>query len=415
MRLRGWLAVALLGASAPAAAQSLRPPAPAVAGSELTISLMTMGVGVRVWELFGHNAILVEDRSRGTAVAYNYGMFDFRQENFLWRFIQGRMRYWMEGFDLASTLEIYRRANRSVWVQELNLSPSQRVALRDFLEWNERPENRYYRYDYYRDNCSTRVRDALDRIIGGRLRAQTDTIRTGHTYRFHTERLTSSDPLLYTGLLVGLAQPADRRLTAWDEMFLPLELRAWIRHVKVPDAAGGEAPLVSSERVLFEASQPDPPSTPPHWFLGYLVIGLLLGSGLWWLGSHAAGNGWQGKGFVLLAVLWTFITGVSGGMLAFFWAFTDHAVAYSNENLFQANLLAVPLIVLIPALKRKADWAQRPAVGLAVLIALVSLLGVFVKILPAFYQDNVELLALAVPANLGLAAGVVTAARRLKA
>jgi len=415
VRLRGWLAVALVGASAPAAAQSPRPPAPAVAGSELTISLMTMGVGVRVWELFGHNAILVEDRSRGTAVAFNYGMFDFRQENFLWRFIQGRMRYWMEGFDLSSTLEIYRRANRSVWVQELNLSPSQRVALRDFLEWNERPENRYYRYDYYRDNCSTRVRDALDRIIGGRLRAQTDTIRTGHTYRFHTERLTSSDPLLYTGLLVGLAQPADRRLTAWDEMFLPLELRAWIRHVKVPGAAGGEAPLVSSERVLFEASQPDPPSTPPRWFLGYLVIGLLLGSGLWWLGSHAAGNGWQGKGFVFLAVLWTFITGVSGGMLAFFWAFTDHAVAYRNENLFQANLLALPLIVLIPALKRKADWAQRPAVGLAVLIALVSLLGVFVKILPAFYQDNVVLLALAVPANLGLAAGVVTAARRLKA
>src|SRR5262249_4028949 len=141
VRVSCWLAVGLVGASAPAAAQLPRPPEPAVAGSELTISLMTMGAGVRVWELFGHNAILVEDTSLGTAIAYNYGMFDFRQENFLWRFIQGRMRYWMEGFDLASTLVIYRRANRSVWVQELNLSPSQRVALRDFLEWNERPEN----------------------------------------------------------------------------------------------------------------------------------------------------------------------------------------------------------------------------------------------------------------------------------
>src|SRR6185369_8045626 len=81
---------------------SSRPP-----GSELTISLMTMGIGERVWERFGHNAILVEDRARGTAQAYNYGMFDFRQKNFLLNFIKGRMWYWMQGFGLAPTLDIY--------------------------------------------------------------------------------------------------------------------------------------------------------------------------------------------------------------------------------------------------------------------------------------------------------------------
>jgi hypothetical protein len=301
-----------------------------------------------------------------------------------------------------------------VWLQELNLSPQQRLALRDFLEWNERPENRYYRYDYYRDNCSTRVRDALDRILQGQLRSETDTIRTNHSYRFHTKRLTSSDPLLYTGLLVGLAQPADHRLTAWEEMFLPLELRAWVRQVHVSDGAGGEMPLVRSERVLFQSSQPGPPSGPPHWLPGYLVLGLALGGALWWLGLRTTGSDWRGKGFLFLAVAWTLTTGIAGSLLAFLWAFTDHAVAYRNENLFQANLLALPLVVLIPGWKNGEAWAARPAVRLAVLVAAVSLLGVIVKVLPMFYQDNMELLALAVPAHLGLAAGLLGSARPTK-
>jgi len=420
---RWWLVLALMQADLPLAAQSTarlpaRPPAPLPArlpGSELTISLMTMGVGARVWELFGHNAILVEDHARGTARAYNYGMFDFRQENFLLRFIQGRMWYWMQGFDLGSTVEIYRRANRSVWVQELNLSPAERTALRDFLEWNERPENRFYRYDYYRDNCSTRVRDALDRVLHGRLRVQTDTIRTHHTYRFHTARLTASDPLLYTGLQVGLGEPADRPLSAWDEMFLPLELRTWIRQVTVLDPSGREIPLVRSERTLFLASQPPPPETPPHWLLGYLVVGAGLGACLAWLGSRAANSGAARRAFGGVAWVWVVLTGVAGGILVFLWAFTDHAVAYRNENLFQANLLPLPLLLLVPALLRGGAWARHPAVSFAALLAASSLLGAGLKIFPGFSQDNLEVLALALPANLGLAAGVAAFTRRLKA
>jgi hypothetical protein len=117
---------------------------------------------------------------------------------------------------------------------------------------------------------------------------------------------------------------------------------------------------------------------------------------------------------VLLAVAWTLITGIAGSLLAFLWAFTDHTVAYRNENLFQANLLALPLIVLVPGLMRRRVWAPRPAVTLALLVAGCSILGVAVKVLPAFYQDNAELLALAVPANVGLAAGVLAAARRVR-
>ena len=94
-----------------------------------------MGVGERVWERFGHNAILVEDHARGTSKAYNYGLFDFNQENFILRFVQGRMLYWMQGFDLEPTLQVYVRTNRTVWVQELDLTPAERVALQR-LSWS---------------------------------------------------------------------------------------------------------------------------------------------------------------------------------------------------------------------------------------------------------------------------------------
>ena len=375
---------------------------------------MTMGVGKEVWERFGHNAILVEDHARGTAQAYNYGMFDFRQHNFLLRFVQGRMLYWMQGFDLGLTLQIYRQANRSVWVQELNLTPAERATLRDFLEWNERPENRFYRYDYYRDNCSTRVRDALDRVLGGRIRVATDSIETDHTYRFHTSRLIGSDLPLYTGLLLALGQPADHRLTAWEEMFLPLELRQWVRHVTVVDDSGRVVPLVKDERTLFASTMPAPPAAPPARVPGYLAAGVALGSGLWWVGRRAPGSPRARRGFAWLAGGWGLVVGFAGALLGGLWAFTDHTVAYRNENLFQANLLLLPLAVVAPAAARGAEWARRPAVALAALMAAGSVAGLALKVLPAFCQHNAEILALAVPANFGLALGVAAVARGVR-
>ena len=248
---------------------------------------MTMGPGKAVWERFGHNAIWIHDPVQGTDKAYNYGLFDLRQENFLVRFLQGRMWYWMQGFPAQSYVELYRRANRSVWVQELEMPPQARRELQRFLEWNERPENRFYHYDYYRDNCSTRVRDALDRALGGRIRQETAELATGKTYRFHTRRLTANDPLIYTGLLLALGQPVDRPISAWDEMFLPLAMREHLRRITVPGSDGRPTPVVRSERTLFESTATPPPDRPPFWLPIYLGIGAVLGSVIFVLGTWA--------------------------------------------------------------------------------------------------------------------------------
>jgi hypothetical protein len=121
-RRAGCLLLALLAVAAgrPRAlsAQQTSPPS-ASPSSDLTVYLMTFGPGARVWERFGHNAIWIHDPVHGTDQAYNYGLFDFAQENFILRFVRGQMWYWMAGFPADRYVEQYRRDNRSVWIQEL--------------------------------------------------------------------------------------------------------------------------------------------------------------------------------------------------------------------------------------------------------------------------------------------------------
>jgi len=393
--------LACIGRSSTAQETAPRPRGPA---APLTVYLMTMGPGTAVWERFGHNAIWIHDPERGTDQAYNYGLFDLRQENFLVRFLQGRMWYWMQGFPAESYVEQYRRANRSVWIQELEMPPHAKRELQDFLEWNERPENRFYHYDYYRDNCSTRVRDALDHALGGRIRAHSSTLTTGTTFRFHTQRLTANDPLVYTGLLLGLGQPVDWQLSAWEEMFLPLALREHLRKITVRGEDGAELPVVRAEHTLFESTARVPPDRPPVWLPVYLGLGAALGACLFTLGAAARHNRRARTGFIAFSGCWAVLAGVMGLMLVGLWTLTDHTAAYHNENLFLLNPLSLALLPLLPRSGR--SWGERRGLILAGLVAGLGVVGLMLKLLATFYQVNGEIIALALPIHLGVAAGM---------
>ena len=377
-------------------------PLPRRPADQLTVYLMTMGPGKAVWERFGHNAIWIHDPARGTDQAYNYGLFDLRQERFLVRFLQGRMWYWMQGFPSESYVQLYRRANRSVWIQELEMSPEAKRELQSFLEWNELPENRFYHYDYYRDNCSTRVRDALDRALGGSLQNYAGSRATGKTYRFHTQRLTANDPVVYTGLLLGLGHPVDREISAWDEMFLPLSLRDHIRNVTVRSADGTQVPAVRSEQTLFESTDDDPPPVPPFWLPAYVALGVAVAAGTFGLARAGTRSPAARRGFMALTAGWTLLVGFFGLVLAGLWAFTDHSAAYQNENLFQLNPLQ---LALFPLLLGSTSTSTRWRLRFAGFLAALSLAGLLLKLVPGFYQVNGEIIGLTLPIHLGVAAG----------
>lgn len=375
---------------------------PAVPGSELTVYLMTMGPGAFVWERFGHNAIWIHDEARQTDIAYNWGLFSFDQEGFILRFLRGHMDYWMEGVDAEASASYYMRTDRSIWVQELNLSPDQRRALLEFVEWNALPENRFYRYDYFRDNCSTRARDAIDRVLGGALQAQTDNVLTDASYRDHTRGAVGEASLLYTGIMLGLGPATDRNLTAWEEMFMPLQLMERIRDVTVETPSGEQAPLVLSERQVYRSAQlPAEPAQPPSLF-GYLATGLLIASGI--VASVRAAGRHRGArvAFRTITILWCSVAGLLGTVLVLLWIATDHTAAWANQNLFHFNPLLLVLALLLPMAVTPTSRRRRETFMVAALAVGLSLLGVVLGLLPWFYQENLELILLALPVNLAL-------------
>ena len=377
-------------------------------GSELRVFLMTMGPGALVWERFGHNAIWIHDPATPPDTAYNYGLFDFHQENFLLRFIRGQMWYWMAGFPADAYVRTYVRDNRSVWLQELNLPPAARLQLREFLRWNEQPEHRFYHYDYYYDNCSTRVRDALDRVLAGAIKAQTAALPTGTTFRFHTQRLTANDPPIFTGLLLALGPGVDRPISAWEEMFLPMALREYAGRVVLPGPDGTTIPLVAGERTLFESTAPQPPPSPPSWLPWYLTLGTAIGGLAAGLGAtgRSPGRRWARLGLGLLVLVWGVVGGLGGSVLSVLWGLTDHAMAYRNENLLQLNPLLLVLALLVPL-----GLAGRPAAlkwgrMLALTLAGLALAGFALQALPGLDQVNGPVIALVLPIHLGVALGL---------
>ncbi len=388
---------------------------PSVPGAELTVYVMTMGPGDLVWERFGHNALWIHD-GRGTDIAYNYGLFDFMQENFILRFIQGEMLYWMEGVDADRTVEFYARSNRTVWVQELNLTPAERDELRDFLEWNALLENRYYRYHYYYDNCSTRVRDVIDRVLGGRIAAQTASVPSGATFRSHTRRLTSNDPSVYTGLMLGLGQPVDRPISLWEEMFLPLKMRQTLNSLTVVDSAGVEQPLVLSEQVLYRSTDGPLPTEPPNWLAWYLLAGALVGGSIALLARGSTHSRAARGAFLSLSVIWSLFAGTGGLILIDLWAFTDHTTSYRNENIFQLNPLSLALIVLLPAMVYGWRRVTMPVRWTAYGAAAIATVGLLIQLLPGVDQVNGGVIAMALPIHLAIAWSVheLTKTRALK-
>jgi hypothetical protein len=394
------------GAASATAQQGGMPP-----GAEAPrIALITVGPGAAVWEKFGHNMIRVTDPSNGTDLAYNFGIFDFNQKNFYWNFLQGRMLYAMDSGSAPWELMSYGSTGRSIEIQDLALAPEQARLLAANLARNAEPDRRNYRYDYYLDNCSTRVRDALDVALGGALKRQLAGVATSATFRSRTAELTAGNPAVYFGLMLLLGPSTDRPLTAWEDSFIPMNLAHYIEPVVNPALEGGAQPLVAagSMRPATDAMAPST-RTPASWTGWFLVLGVAVGGLLAWSGAWSA----AGRGrtpLLVLGGLWTLVAGIAGVVMLYLWAFTDHAVAYRNVNILQADALGLVMFGLL------AGWARRsgpPPAGLravALAVAALSVFGLALHLLPWSGQANGVILCFFVPANLGMALGARRAA-----
>ncbi|MBL8740489.1 MAG: DUF4105 domain-containing protein, partial [Myxococcales bacterium] len=325
---------------------------------------------------------------------------------------------WLDSDPYSQTVRVYKHENRAIESQELDLSPAQELELQRLLEENLKPENKYYKYDYYRDNCSTRVRDMIDKVTGGRVRAAA-TAPQRLTYRQHTLRLTESLPAEYVILNFVMGNLIDQPGTKWEEAFIPMELQETMRHVTLVDENGNERPIVKEEKLLLPSQQTPPPKDPPTWWPYSLLVGLGLGGLLAGVGRAAVKNK---RLRVLFGVLLSFFGLLWGFFGIFFlaaWAFTDHAVGYHNEN----TLLSVPWSIVLVGTGINVARSRVPSMERAHLLIKAALassvLGLVLKVLPWFDQANGFFLVFFLPfwagAFYGIHQLVVNVARVAKA
>jgi hypothetical protein len=364
------------------ATESSEIPAVPADGSEAW--LVTFGPGEIYWERFGHNAIWLREPAAGLDQTFNFGYFDFEQEDFLLRFIRGRMLYFSIAQAASREFELYRQENRSIRTQKLNLTPPQYQQLRNYLLNEIKPENRNYRYDYFLNNCSTRVRDALDIALDGALSARTKVIPAELNFRDQTRRLTQMQFWYYLGLELSLGFPVDRAISRWDEMFIPMVVADEIVALSQASIEAGK-PLLAVDTMLFTASTATPAQTPATVWYRYLLLGLLV-TGLGWLAGKFMLPVWLAG----LCHAWVLISASNGLILTALWLLTDHEVARANANLLLLNPLVI--LALVPALRRAA------AVVLASGVAAAYILLLFPE-----HQYNLDVLFLLTPINLAVA------------
>ena len=299
---------------------------------EAQVSLITILPGTPVYTTFGHSAIRVYDPALGIDQTYNYGTFDFGNPvTFVGKFAYGKLDYFL------SVNGPYRRVVEYYWTVEerplieqvLNLSIGQRNAVYRFLEWNRQPENAYYRYDFFFDNCSTRIRDVFEEVLGDSLQFA-PLPDPDVSLRRLLDPYVVDQPFLDVAMDLGLGLPADHIATPHEAMFLPDYLMRAFDHATVT-FGGWTHPLVartdtvtwSEDRAEEEAAWPWPSIL--AWTV--CVVGLHL-TGRDLRTGRAGDRHFDG--------LLYGVTGVVGLVIMFLWFVSLHAVTQANLNLLWA-------------------------------------------------------------------------------
>jgi hypothetical protein len=303
------------------------------------ISIITCGPGQsEVFLAFGHSAIRVYDPEKGIDFAYNYGVFDFNQPNFYLNYTRGLLLFKLGVYYYSDFLNAYLENGRWVHEQVLDLTESQARAIFKYLEWNALPENQTYRYDYFYNNCSSKVRDVFAEVLGDSIKFDGTHITTHYTIRQLTDLYLKEQPWGDLGIDICLGQPMDKVASPYEYMFLPDFLESGFDHASVRHNDSW-IPVVKSKQVF----------DPPH---PELVIKSLIhpwvafGSFLVFTLGLSAFDIRRKKASWGFDVVLFGVTGLVGCLLLLLWTATDHAAAANNFNI----LWALPTNLVILAL-----------------------------------------------------------------
>lgn len=281
-----------------------------------------------LYSAFGHSAVRVYDPENNIDWLYNYGIFDFNQPNFYLNFARGFLNYKLAVMDYQRFRDYYVYYNRYIHEQVLNFNPSEKQQFFEFLEWNAQPENQFYYYDYFYDNCATRVRDALKTTFDNKIVFDGSYIDTDYTIRELTDIYLEHQPWGDLGIDICLGLPMDKKATPWMYMFLPDYIESAFNHASI-DRDSVKVPLVKETISTYE-SRPEEIQKSLFTPLNIFSLVLVLGIALTILGIK------RKKAFKGIDIFLFTGIGLVGLLLTLLWLATDHNAAAKNMNILWA-------------------------------------------------------------------------------
>lgn len=300
-----------------------------LAQENVQISILTCAPGEAIYSVFGHSAIRIVDYERGTDVIYDFGSFNFDTPNFALKFLKGKLKYHLGKRNPERFIQEYSLENRLVEEQVLNLNAEQKQQIIDQLNYMFLPENRYYYYSFLEKNCSTDLRDLLEKVGVSFRKAPLDLSKRDQINDYMKEK-----PWLRFGVNLILGTKLDVQSSEYQSMFLPDYLRN-----EIEEASNGEQPLVASFSDL-NSQYPMEEGGLLSWLSPLVLFSALLLICLLRFPRFM-------QGLVCLVI------GLIGLLIVSLWLFSDHPEVKNNWMLLLFNplyLLYIPLII-----KRQAN------------------------------------------------------------
>lgn len=315
---------------------------------DTTVYMITCAPGTATYSIYGHSALRVVIESANSDLVYNWGIFDFSTRYFAWKFAKGRLNYMLGAYPFDRFLQDYFFENRSVWSQEVNLEASEKVELLKLININMLEENRLYRYDFFYDDCSTRIRDLFEKVTVGKLIYPPDEPQNNPTFRQKLNEYQRPYPWLNFGVDMLMGMQGEKKASFRDRMFLPIEMQKNLAGAVV-NRNRKMVPLLKGTVTLLEF---DPPVagtpfylSPMFVFTVFFIIILILSA---WL---------RGSVFIYyMDMLLFLIFSMLAIMMIFFNFFTDHQQMKMNMNIIWFNPFIIFALFALVLRKPGITW-----------------------------------------------------------
>ncbi|MCA0931605.1 DUF4105 domain-containing protein [Lutimonas saemankumensis] len=333
------------------------------------ISVITCGPGTNeLYASFGHSAFRVLDLENKIDRVYNYGTFDFDTPNFYLKFSRGKLLYQLRAYNFGNFLRSYHRENRWVKGQVLDLNQEQVQKVYDFLEENALPENRSYKYDFFYDNCSTKLYDVLEEVLGDKLVFKANFDQEDLTHRDLIELYMDHQPWADFGIDLALGADIDRKASSREYMFLPDYVFEAFEEVEIKkEDEGSIQPIVKrTEEILlsYKGKSMERGITP---FLVFSLVALIIV-------AVTYRDYKKEKRSKILDVLIFAVTGSVGLILLLLWFATDHSATANNFNVLWAF---APNLIFLFLTNKNAKMNQHYLLTLLLLLDIMVLLWIF--------------------------------------